>query len=286
MKTAEQILTEAYTEHKPSLVIASYSGGYDSMVMTHKTVQWAKVNSIPLLTIAVDTRLHADGWRDFVMDSSKQIGVTWFEIWQTVLLDKWVEDVKERGFAYRDAQHKIYFYYLKQNAFRQIIAHYKQHQHDRIMFVTGVRRLESRKRANTPEYSRNGAGVWCNPLVYWNEFEVQQYRIDHNLPENPFYHQTHNSGDCLCNWHTQISYDDLQKHGTEAARIINPLHEQCLARFGYGYGQEPSKLARQEIAGQMPLFDLEGIPNLCAGCERPKASQDDIDTVMLQRMEW
>lgn len=286
MKTCEQILTECYTEHKPSLVIASYSGGYDSAVMTHKTVQWAKANNVPLLTIAVNTRLHADGWKAFVSDSAYALGAKRFEIWQTVLLDKWVEDVKARGFAYRPHQHKIYFYYLKQNAFRQIIAHYKQHQHDRIMFVTGVRRAESTARADTPEYSRSGAGVWCNPLVYWNEYEVQSYRIEHELPENPFYAQTHNSGDCVCNWHTQISTSDIATYATEAAKIILPLDTECRAKFGYGYGEEPSQLAAQEAAGQMPLFDLDGIPNLCAGCQRPKATQDDIDSMMLQRMEW
>lgn len=280
MKTFEEIMDECYELHKPSLVIASYSGGYDSMVMTHKALEWTKARGIELLTISVDTGIHTDGWEAYVTDTAKALGVERFEIWRTSKLDNWIADVKKRGFAYRPHQHKIYFYYLKQNAFRAIIQHYKQHRHDRVMFITGVRRDESLARANTPEYNRAGTTVWCNPLVYWNEYDITLYRTNHELPEKG------HEKDCLCNWHLTLDEAYLQKYATEAAKIILPLDTECRAKFGYGYGEEPSKLAAQEEAGQLPLFDLEGIPNLCAGCERPKAKQEDVEAMLLQRMEW
>lgn len=284
MKTTEEILTEAYNEHNPSLVVCSYSGGYDSMVATHKALAWAKANQHEnIITIAVDTRIHADGWKEYVTNSAKALGCERLEIWQTTMLDKWIKDVQERGFAYRKAQHKIYFYYLKQNAFRAVVAYYKQHIHDRIMFVTGVRRSESKERALTPECERIGSNVWCNPLVNWNEFDVHQYRIDHNLPENPFYAITNNSGDCLCNWHTNIS---LEQVTGEALKIIEPLDTECRAKFGYGYGQEPSLLMKQEVAGQMPLFEYNDIPNLCASCERPQANHEQRENMLMQRLGW
>lgn len=288
MKSTETILSEAVQQHKPSLIVCSYSGGYDSMIATHKALIWAKrfAHSANIVTIAIDTRIHADGWSEYVKQSAKALGARRFEIWQTTMLDKWVADVEERGFAYRKAQHKIYFYYLKQNAFRAVVAHYKKHRHDRIMFITGVRRLESRERADTPECERIGSNVWCNPLVYWNEQEVHEYRLKHNLPENPFYALTNNSGDCLCNWHTNISLTTLNKSATEAAKIITPLDEKCRQRFGYGYGQEPSRYSLQEAAGQLRLFEDDDIPNLCAGCERPKASNEQLENLLMQRMEW
>lgn len=288
MKTTEAILNETLQMHKPSLIVCSYSGGYDSMVATHKTLEWAKrhAHSASIITVAIDTRLHADGWPEYVRQSAKEIGARRFEIWQTTMLDKWIADVEERGFAYRKAQHKIYFYYLKQNAFRAVVAHYKKHRHDRIMFITGVRRSESKERAGTPEWERNGSNVWCNPLVYWGEQEIHEYRFAHDLPENPFYAQTNNSGDCLCNWHTNISIATLKTAATEAAKIILPLDEQCRQQFGYGYGQEPSRYAMQEAAGQLPLFDDDGIPNLCAGCARPQATNEQLENVLMQRIAW
>lgn len=286
MKTCEQILDECYAEHKPSLIIASYSGGYDSMVMTHKAVQWAKANNAPLLTIAVDTRLHADGWIEYITESAKALGCERLEIVQSRRFNEWPEYIRKGGFVYTPSGHTAYFRMLKEAAFRDVIQMYKKHLHDRIMMVTGMRRSESRNRANTPEYDRSGAGVWCNPLVYWNEFEIQSYRVKHNLPENPFYHHGLGSGDCQCNWHRGLTLENLNTYCTEAAKIILPLDAECRAKFSYGYGEEPSKLAAQEAAGQMPLFDLDGIPNLCAGCERPKPSQDAIDDILMQRMEW
>lgn len=292
MKAAETIMSEALQIFKPSLIICSYSGGYDSMVATHKALAWSKhfAHSANIITVAIDTRIHADGWPEFVSSSARTIGARRFEIWRTTMLEKWIADVEERGFAYRKAQHKIYFYYLKQNAFRAVVAHYKKRRNDRIMFVTGVRRAESRERADTPEFERKGSNVWCNPLVYWSEQDIHQYRIDHNLPENPFYAQTNNSGDCLCNWHTNISLATLQQYGSEAAKIITPLDERCRQKFGYGYGEEPSRYAMQEAAGQMRLrlFDFEddGIPNLCAGCSKPKATSDQLENLLMQRLEW
>jgi len=283
MKSSEQILEEAVQIHKPSLIVCSYSGGYDSMCAMHRTFKWAKqyARSIDIATISVNTKIHADGWPEFVTKSAAQIGARRFELWETSMLDKWIKDVQERGFAYRKAQHKIYFYYLKQNAFRAVIAKYKKHEHDRIMFVTGVRRSESKERASTPEHERIGCGVWVNPLVNWSEYDIHQYRLDHNFPENPFYALTNNSGDCMCNWHTNIK---LPMVTGEARTILEPLDTQCRQQFGYGYGEEPSRYIAQEAAGQMPLFG--DTPYLCVGCERPKAGNELLENMLMQRMAW
>lgn len=283
MKSSEQILEEARLLYKPSLVVCSYSGGYDSMVAASRTFAWAKqyALSVEITTIAVDTGIHADGWPEYVNQSAAKIGARRFEVWKTAMLDKWIDDVEQRGFAYRKAQHKIYFYYLKQNAFRAVVAKYKKHTHDRIMFVTGVRRSESPERVLTPEHERIGSSVWVNPLVNWQEYDIHQYRLDHNLPENPFYATTNNSGDCLCNWHTNIKLPMV----TGAAReIIEPLDQKCRQQFGYGYGEEPSRYMAQERVGQIPLFD--DTPYLCAGCERSQAGNDLRESLLMQRLEW
>lgn len=284
MKTAEIILSETLARYKPSLIVCSYSGGYDSMIATHKALRWAKQNahSTNVLTVAVDTLIHADGWLEYVKQSAKTIGARRFEICETTMLNKWIADVGAHGFAYSRAQHKIYFYYLKQNAFRAVVAHYKKHKSDRIMFITGVRRAESKERADTPESERIGSNVWCNPLVNWSEQDVHEYRIEHDLPENPFYNLTNNSGDCLCNWHREIP---LKAVTGKAFVVISALDSVSRERFGYGYGEKPSKAMKQEIAGQLPL-DFSETPYLCAGCEREKPSQDQLESVLLQRMKW
>lgn len=286
MKSSEQILEAARLEYKPSLIVCCYSGGYDSMVATHKTLAWARQFAIStdIAVISVDTQLHADGWIEYVRASSSQLGVRRFELWRSDRFDEWVEGIRQKAFGHTKAIHKIFFRQLKEAAFRAVLRHYKQHRLDRIMFVTGMRRLESKERADTAEHERFGSNVWCNPLVYWDEEHVLDYRIDRKLPENPFYSEGLGSGDCLCNWHCRVSVETLQRRATEAAKIIMPLDAECRSKFGYGYGEKPSEYYRQEQAGQEVLFP--DMPYLCASCERPKASNELRENLLMQRMAW
>lgn len=290
LEQAHEILSTALDQHKPSLVVCCFSGGYDSMVTTHLVTRWQRshAQSTNVLTVAVDTLISADGWREFVTSSSKQIGVRRFEIWANPTLTEWKKDVTERGFVYRKTQHKIYFYYLKQRVFRAVQANYKKHKHDRIMFVTGVRRAESSDRANAPLVEVKGAGVYVNPLVYWSDEQLHQYRIDNELPDNPFYDTFGNSGDCLCNWHSRISREAVRQHAPAVYKIVAPLDTACRERFGYGYDDEPQAWRIAEINGQMRLFewDTDDTPNLCAGCRKLDPKNDALADVMLQRMEW
>lgn len=282
---SDRILEAAWLEYKPSLIVCSYSGGYDSMVATHRALAWSRdyAHATDIAVIAVDTLISADGWKEYVRASAAQIGARRFELWPTAMLEGWQNDVKSGGFSYSSAQYKVYFYYLKQNGFRAIVAKYKKHTHDRIMFVTGVRRAESSARADTPEHSRNGSSVWVNPLVDWQESDILQYRLDHNLPENPFYAITNNSGDCLCNWHREISLSAVKG---EAREIIAPLDTYCREHFGYGYGEKPDKHMRQVQAGQMTLEGFGDTPYLCVGCERKQASNEQRENLLLQRLDW
>lgn len=289
LKESLSILDRAIQAYKPSLIVCSYSGGYDSMIATHIVSRWAKTSahSTNVITASVDTLISADGWREFVTASARAIGAPRFEIANNPELDSWIQDVQSRGFAYRPHQHKIYFYYLKQRAFRELVARYKKHRTDRIMFITGVRRAESTARATTPEVERAGSGVYVAPLVYWSDEDCYRYRMDHELPINPFYDTFHNSGDCLCNWHNSISVTSLQTHAPKVYQTIQPLHEACQQQRGYGYDSEPSRGAKQELAGQRLLFpDMDETPNLCAGCSRETPSNAAMDDLMLQRMQW
>lgn len=283
------ILDRAIQVYKPSLIVCSYSGGYDSMIATHLVSNWRKRfgHSTNVITASVDTLISADGWREFVTASARAIGAPRFEIANNPELDSWIQDVQARGFAYRPHQHKIYFYYLKQRVFRALLARYKKHTHDRVMFITGVRRAESTARAKTPEVERAGSAVYVNPLVYWSDEDCATYRLTHELPMNPFYDTFHNSGDCLCNWHNQISLTSLQTHAPHTYEIVKPLHDACQNEHGYGYDSEPSQASKRELAGQIRMFpDMDDMPNLCAGCSRQTPSNTAMDDVMMQRMEW
>lgn len=279
------IMDRAVEKHKPSTIIASYSGGYDSMVMVYIANKWAQERGVKYVAHAVDTRISANGWRDYVTESAKQIGTPAFSIWDNPDLDLWIEDVKKHGFAYNEAQHPFYFFYLKQRAFREMVAHYKLHYHDRVMFLNGIRRDESRKRRNAPEVARYGSGVHVNPVLYWTGDNILDFRTKYNLPVNPYYDTIGNSGDCTCNWHTRFKLSTIKKYATKAAEVIVPLDAYSRDHFGYGYGENPKTVVSKD---QLRLFDWDTTctPNLCDGCNKPDASNDAADFLTFQRMEW
>lgn len=292
MKSAKQILDESLRVYKPSTIILSFSGGYDSMVSSHIGAKWAKyhAHSANVITVSADTTISADGWRNFVTSTAKALSLPRFSIRNTTHFDEWSKRMINKGYTYRKSQHKINFYYLKQVVFRALIQEYKKHRTDRIMFINGVRRAESSDRQSTPEHTRQGSGVFVNPIVYWTDEQVTAYRYKYNMPENPFYETVGNSGDCLCNWHTQNSLDDLRQHSPATAQRIEPIHNGCKAKWGYGYGETPRNGTFTEGAGvQMSLFDLKGsdeTPNLCTGCTRPEPSNTTYADVFLSRYDW
>ena len=57
------ILNRALQTYKPSLIICSYSGGYDSMSAAHLVGRWYKrhAHSTNVITASVDTLISADG---------------------------------------------------------------------------------------------------------------------------------------------------------------------------------------------------------------------------------
>lgn len=287
LQSAHRILNTAVTTYKPSLIVLSYSGGYDSMVSSHVAYQWSRLyaHSANLIVVSADTGISADGWTEYVTSSARDIGIRPFYLKKTDHMKKWAERILESGFPFRESQHRINFYYLKQVVFRGIIRENKKHRHDHIMFVNGVRRAESNNRINRPEIAKQGSGLFVNAILHWSDEDVQRYRMMHDMPTNPFYDRFGNSGDCLCNFHIRFSLDDLRKHGRKALEIIEPLHHQCKAQHGYGYGETAINGWFQGTP-QMLLPGFEETPNLCTDCHKPSASNEAIDDVMMQRFEW
>lgn len=289
IQQSHKIIERAVQEHKPSLLVLSFSGGYDSMVSSHLARQWALTSghSINTLTMSVDTTISADGWPEFVASAARQMKLGPFQLWQTTHFQEWADRAIEKGIPYRESQHKINFYYLKQVAFRACVQKHKKFHTDRIMFINGVRRAESAARQNASEVERQGSGVYVNAIVHWPDEMVQQYRIDHNMPQNPFYDNAGNSGDCLCNWHIHFKAEDVRRHSPKAWQRLKPVHEGCQARWGYGYGEEPRNGTFVEGAGvQMLLPGLDETPMLCAGCQKPAPKNEAVADVMLSRMQW
>lgn len=277
---ALDILTRAYEYWKPNWIFLLYSGGYDSVCSTHLAWAWAK--AVPhwrVKVISADTGVAADGWREYVSRVANREGWT-HEVWDNPNPDFYFENSRAFGFPYTKPMHGTVIYRnLKERTFDAVRAAHKEHQRDRCMLVTGMWRGESTDRASTPEWLEDGAGLWVSPLVNWTARDIYEYRLVHAFEPNPFYETVGGSGDCECNWGQFTDIDTLERYSPKLAAKIRPVHEECLVKFGYGYGERASAALIAERAGQMVIPGIEPVMNLCASCSRAKPDAS-------QALEW
>lgn len=190
--TPEQVMAAA-NEHGPFVArICLFSGGGDSTVALH----FSLANDLVDEAAFVDTGTALPGVRDHV----EKVCADW-----NVPLTVW-----EAGTAFEDmvlnpklgfpgpGQHPRAYQRLKERQLRRLVKSKKRHVRDRVLFVSGVRRHESKRRASRPAVSREGATVWANPLTDWTDEKMRDYKREHRLPESDVAALMHMSGECGC----------------------------------------------------------------------------------------
>lgn len=275
MNTPEKIINEAISDHDPSHIILAVSGGYDSLCMAHYIHKNMKFDR-PLLVYAIDTLLCADGWLSWI--DSIAHGYGWcFDIYRNRKgWEQYVEFIRHHGHPFSRQGHTYAYWRLKDRAFADMLRDHKREwrgrkkRNDRIMFVTGIRRDESPERKDAAYIQKRKSDVWVNAIADWSADDILAYRIENEIPENPFYETVGGSGDCQCNWGNFITFRKLEKYSPELAAGNVKLIDKIGREF-HGYGWDG------RLEGQEEMFaDFEDVgemcsPFLCEGCSRSKS---------------
>ena len=162
----------AIATYKPSHVFGLFSGGHDSLCST------ALAAAHPSFTAAVhiNAGVGIDETREFVRETCRRQGWPLIEMHPDA---KTYRDlVIERGMPGGPKAHNTMYYWLKQRQVRRLVAEHKQHRHDRIVLVTGIRLQESERRmaaAISVPVRRSGAQVWVSPILVWSKRECHDY---------------------------------------------------------------------------------------------------------------
>lgn len=160
---------------------------------------------------------------------------------------------------------------LKERQIRMLLRESKagHPRHSRVLFLTGLRRAESQRRANREPTNRerHSSAVFANPLLNWSAADMARYRRAHLIPESDAAALLHRSGECNCGafasaareramlkalypdffaeieeleaeaeamglrWCRWGGYDRAGNRATQAAgRPAGPLCEACVAR--------------------------------------------------------
>lgn len=237
-----------------------YSGGNDSTVLAH------------LMRERVDFAVHAnttigiEETRQFVRDTCANWGL---ELIERVAPISYRDLVLERGFP-GPAMHYKMFQRLKERCLEQVRNELIINpRRERIMFIAGRRRAESKRRTNIPLYEPDGSIIWASPLAMWTKLDMNTYRLMvGDVPVNPVAEKLHMSGECLCGaFAKEDELDEIRFWYPNVAAEIEALEADVRAagikppfcRWGHGKGkptQEVGKLCTScQLTGQIPLWE-------------------------------
>lgn len=259
---AIEIVDEAIATHLDGRTLvatcALYSGGDDSTTLLHlfrRRVTHA---------IHANTGIGVEETREFVRSTCTEWGVPLIEKHPPT---SYRDLVLERGFP-GPAMHWKMYQRLKERclhaARRDLVGDSRR---ERVLFLAGRRRSESRRRADVPAHERDGSIIWASPLVAWTKLDLMTYRALHDVPRNPVSALLHMSGECLCGAFAkpgeldEIGYwfptvrAEIEALEAEVRAAGHPEH---LCRWGHGSGA-PSKSGPLCSSCDL-LFDSEATP--------------------------
>jgi 3'-phosphoadenosine 5'-phosphosulfate sulfotransferase (PAPS reductase)/FAD synthetase len=97
-------------------------------------------------------------------------------------------------------QHSRAYIRLKERRIEEILRDTKQgHPRTaRVLFLSGIRRAESRRRAKREPLTERGSAKFCNPLIDWTAGDVAEHRSRFALPQSDVAALLHRSGECNC----------------------------------------------------------------------------------------
>lgn len=241
MQQANDILDDAIATHQGHHEIVAtcilYSGGNDSTTLAHL------FRGRATHAIHANTTIGIEETREFVRSTCHDWGLPLIE---KVAPISYRDLVIERGFPGPAMHYKMY-QRLKERglaaAQRDLVTNPRR---ERVVFVAGRRRAESKRRESVPIHERNRSAIWASPLAFWTKLDLNTYRVMHgDVPVNPVSGLLHMSGECLCGAFAKPGeLDEVDAWFPEAAAAIRSLesevraagHPEPFCTWGHGQG--------------------------------------------------
>lgn len=236
-----------------------YSGGNDSTVLTHlmkERVDYA---------VHCNTTIGIEDTRQFVRDTCQAWGL---ELLERTAPQSYRDLVLERGFPGPGMHFKMY-QRLKERVLDEVRRDLvNDTRKERVLFIAGRRRAESKRRKDIPLYEVDGSAIWASPLAMWTKLDMNTYRLMHgNVPINSVSEKLHMSGECLCGsfakegeldeirfWYPAMAeeIDQLEREVTTAG------HKAPFNKWGHGQGKptvQTGSLCTSCTLDQPSMFD-------------------------------
>jgi len=270
MRSAHHIMEEALNEHEPVAIFAGFSGGTDSLAVTHWLFEnYAK--DYPVRAFHANTGIGVTATRNYVRKACEHYGWPLTEIHaKDDCGQDYDELVRQWGFP-GPAHHRKMYARLKERCVEELLRRTKTRRMDRVMLVTGIRHDESRIRAGYGDrvINRKGAQVWVNPLYWWTGTDKHNYIVRKQLWRNPVSDLLGMSGECLCGAYAHEGEKEMIRLvDPETVDRIERLEAEC-RQLGFDWGWE----GRPPRGGSKPAENLDDEP-MCVDCAKAGRSND------------
>ena len=242
IRLATQIVSDAIAMFDPVKVYVLLSGGKDSTVVSHLTAQsGSRLDAV----VHINTGIGVEQTRKYVRSFAEWLKVPLIEKHSPKTYE---ELVLQHGFP-GPAAHRYMYSWLKERSLREVRREAQNSGGGRVMFITGVRLDESKRRMGyvTP-IQRQGNTVWVAPILEFTSKDIWDYRDEHQLPRNEVVDVLHMSGECLCGAFSKPG--ELDYIGHFYPDIVNRIrllerraHEQGLKSCHWG--PQSSKAIRE-----------------------------------------
>jgi len=223
-----------------------YSGGNDSTILAHMMRHRADY------AVHANTTIGIEATRQFVRDTCRVWGL---ELIERTAPQSYRDLVLERGFP-GPAMHFKMYQRLKERALDQVRSELVTNsRRQRVLFIAGRRRAESKRRTNIPLWETDGSAIWASPLAMWTKEDMGVYRAiaardGDPVPFNSVSDALGMSGECLCGAFAQDGeLDRIRLWYPDTAAEIEQLEADVKAagikepfcRWGHGQGKPTEK---------------------------------------------
>lgn len=262
---AHEILAGALAAHAEGHEIVAtcllWSGGNDSNTLAHL------MHSHLTHAVMANTGIGIEATRQHVRDTARAWGLPLIEK-QPPQGDRFEDWVVTDGFPGPGHHYKA-FQRLKERGFMQARAELVTNgRQQRVVFLAGRRRQESKCREDVPLHERQDSIIWASPLAMWTKLDLNTYRSMHSdVPHNPVADLIHMSGECTCgSFAAEGEREEIGYWFPEWLAHIERLEAQAEANgvryplCKWGWGAHP-ELRRKEAAGRPSKLG-----RLCSSC--------------------
>jgi 3'-phosphoadenosine 5'-phosphosulfate sulfotransferase (PAPS reductase)/FAD synthetase len=249
---------EHFANHRLTATVVLFSGGNDSTVLFHLMLNYFRVDA----AAHANTGIGIEETREFVRQTCAD--------WDVPLIERhppagstYRELVLDQAFPGPGHHYKM-FQRLKERPLREVRREFvKNPRTERVLFVAGRRRQESKRRQGIPEHEREGSTVWASPLANWHKLDLSTYRDMHpGIPRNLASDTLHMSGECLCGAFAHAGeLDEIAFWFPHVAQEIRDLEAEVLAT-----GKFPEKKCKWGWGGDSDEKPSKSGP-LCQSCD-------------------